>query len=119
MTERERLIELVKQSLIKHIDKTCKLAENITEDLLANGVIVPPCMVGDMVYRIGKGNEIIKALVSDWKKEAAGDWLFRAFYSVNGSSVTILFGDRNIGKTVFLTREEAEKALEERGTTKC
>ena len=115
MTERERLIELVKQSLIKHIDKTCKLAENITEDLLANGVIVPPCMVGDMVYRIGEGNAIIKALVSDWKKESDGDWLFRAFYSVNGSASTILFSDRNIGKTVFLTREEAEKALEERG----
>lgn len=55
MTERERLIELVKQSLIKHIDKTCKLAENITEDLLANGVIVPPCEDWADEYKRSKG----------------------------------------------------------------
>ena len=126
MTERERLIKLIEQCSC-HYSPPCtgeccechnvemydRNIEHIADHLLANGVIVPPCKVGDMVYRIGKGNEIIKALVADWKKEAAGDWLFRAFYSVNGSSVTILFSDRNIGKTVFLTREEAEKALEE------
>lgn len=111
MNERERLIELLKDGGVRDFPYVNSLADH----LLANGVIVPPCIMGDMVYRIGEGNEIIKALVADWKKEAAGDWLFRAFYSVNGSSVTILFGDRNIGKTVFLTREEAEKALVERG----
>ena len=40
MSERERLIELLKASLQKHIDKSCKLAENITDDLLANNVRV-------------------------------------------------------------------------------
>ena len=38
---RERLIELIKDSLNKHIGKSCLLAENITDDLLANGVDVP------------------------------------------------------------------------------
>lgn len=77
-----------------------------------NGVIVPPCKVGDTVYHVYKGNTIVNALVADWKKEAFGDWLFRAYFSVNGSSITLLFGDNNIGKTVFLTRGDAEKALE-------
>ena len=46
---RDRLVELTKESLIRHIDKSCKLAENIADDLLANGVIVLPCKVGDKV----------------------------------------------------------------------
>ena len=42
--QKDRLKEIVKDSLMKHIDKTCSLAENITNDLLANGVIVTPCV---------------------------------------------------------------------------
>ena len=49
---RDRLVKAIKDSLIKHIDKSCLLAENIADDLLANGVIVPPCKVGDTVYCI-------------------------------------------------------------------
>lgn len=47
---RDRLIEIVKESLVKNIDYTHSLAENITDDLLANGVIVLPCKVGETVY---------------------------------------------------------------------
>lgn len=125
MTERERLIKLIEQCSC-HYSPPCtgeccechnvemydRNIEHIADHLLANGVIVPPCKVGDTVYHVYKGNTIVNALVEDWKKEAFGDWLFRACFSVNGSFVTLLFGDNNIGKTVFLTREEAEKALE-------
>ena len=113
MSERERLIELLKDGGVRDFPYVNALADH----LLANGVIMPPCKVGDTVYHVYKGNTIVNALVADWKKEAFGDWLFRAYFSVNGSSSTLLFGDNNIGKTVFLTREEAEKALEERGKT--
>ena len=113
MTERERLIELLKDGGVRDFPYVNALADH----LLANGVIVPPCNVGDTVYHVYKGNTIVNALVEDWKKEAFGDWLFRACFSVNGRSVTLLFGDRNICKTVFLTREEAEKALAERSET--
>ena len=37
---REKLIELLFKSLAKHIHKSCKLAENIADDLIANGVTV-------------------------------------------------------------------------------
>lgn len=110
---RDRLIELINE--FKELDFCVPpdwWIEHFADHLLANGMIVPPCKVGDTVYYVYKGNTIVNALVADWKKEAFGDWLFRAYFSVNGSSITLLFGDNNIGKTVFLTREEAEKALE-------
>ena len=40
MDVRERLVELLFSSLCRHIDKSCKLAENIADDLIANGVTV-------------------------------------------------------------------------------
>lgn len=47
MLDRERLIEIVKSSLIKHIDKSCCLAENIVDDLLAENVTVSPVAFSD------------------------------------------------------------------------
>ena len=52
MTDRDRLIAIVKDSLIRNISKSCKLAENITDDLVNEGVMLPPCKVGDLVYVI-------------------------------------------------------------------
>lgn len=47
MTDRERLIEIVKNSLIKHIGKSCCLAENIVDDLLAENVTTLPIAFSD------------------------------------------------------------------------
>ena len=40
MDVRKKLVELIFDSLCRHIDKSCKLAENIADDLLSNGVTV-------------------------------------------------------------------------------
>ena len=40
MDVREKLVELIFDSLCCHVDKSCKLAENIADDLIANGVTV-------------------------------------------------------------------------------
>ena len=40
MDVREKLVELIFDSLCRHVDKSCKLAENIADDLIANGVTV-------------------------------------------------------------------------------
>ena len=40
MDVRENLVELIFDSLCRHIDKSCKLAENIADDLISNGVTV-------------------------------------------------------------------------------
>lgn len=47
MTDREKLIGIVKSSLIKHIDKSCCLAENIVDDLLAENVTTLPVAFSD------------------------------------------------------------------------
>jgi hypothetical protein len=38
MTDREKLIELIGESLCNHLSLSCKLAENIAADLISNGV---------------------------------------------------------------------------------
>lgn len=136
---RDRLKELVKKSLIKHIDKTCMLAENITDDLLAHGVIVLPCKVGDTVYVIttkhpcyacpactefchrdchfdDKTKLVVKKATVDsiCLLERANEIHveIEATKNLYGYSSTYYFND--FGKTVFLTKELAEKALAER-----
>ena len=47
MTERERLIRLLNNSLTGSVGLSSMLSENIADYLLANGVIVPPCSVKD------------------------------------------------------------------------
>ena len=40
MDVREKLVELIFDSLCRHADKSCKLSENIADDLIAHGVTV-------------------------------------------------------------------------------
>ena len=40
MDVREKLVGLIFDSLCRHIDKSCKLAENIADDLISSGVTV-------------------------------------------------------------------------------
>ena len=40
MDVKEKLVGLIFESLCRHIHKSCKLAENIADDLISNGVTV-------------------------------------------------------------------------------
>ena len=40
MDVREKLVEIIFDSLLRNIDKSCKLAGNIADDLIKNGVTV-------------------------------------------------------------------------------
>ena len=106
---RDRLIKLTKASLIRHIDKSCKLAENIADDLLADGVIVPPVRVGQTVYRT-RGNfgniKIYKGFINCVIVEHDKMWFY-----VHGHPLH--FTEDDLGVNVFLTYDEAEKALAE------
>lgn len=120
MTERERLIELLNEAKFgvnKHTlaDHLMSFAvEGIADHLLANGVIVPPCKVGDITYIFdyevnnhlesklrGIAPSIVEAIVI----EDEGVWVENehAKYHITA------FGD-----IIFLTKEDAEKALAER-----
>lgn len=99
MNDRARLIELLKA--IGH-ENCFGSIEKITDYLLANGVIVPPCKVGDTVYILRNGeihrNHICQIHISQTYAQT--------FFSCYGEKI----GVEQFGKTVFLTREEAEQA---------
>lgn len=146
MTERERLIELIRKAkhqecidaLTADIDTAIDMPrgeEYLADYLLANGVIVPPCKVGDTVWVISESrvkeaeiDEILRrrndtkifvAFECDeedcdscpfnaWRQSYCGEWDCDNAY---GSAE---LAEEDFGKTVFLSREEAEKALAER-----
>lgn len=119
MNDRDRLIGLIQDAVngcARH------WAEIIADHLLANGVIVPPCKVGQTVYylfqfsdtrilpfvrkakvrKIYCANSKMQFLVDCELKDTKEKGIIRAWYF------------DAFGKTVFLTKEEAEKALNER-----
>ncbi len=112
MTERERLIELLDG---KSTDTPADV-EYVADHLLATGVIVPPCKVGDTVWWLTTANwqqtewRIVEARVSMLQQKADKSWKIRITHN---SSVFDITTDK-LGKSVFLSREEAEKALAER-----
>ena len=106
--DRDRLIELLK----KADDSTWgQTYETYADYLLANGVIVPPCKVGDTVYTYGAKR------VKEWKitfcgKNSRGE--HKMIAADDDFKNLLEFWDCDIGKTVFLTKDEAEQALKER-----
>ena len=85
----------------------------IVDEMLKNGVIVTSCKVGDKVYKItrNKVKECEVTFVGISADERCSYFNFVENYE-DGTfykSYSMVFGV--IGKSVFLTREEAEKAL--------
>ena len=119
MTERERLIELLMQGDIaaakQGVFNCCmcrREAETIADYMLENGVTVLPVKAGDTIYEIHerrKGGEWVKIISERFVhgvEVCMGCMIIRC-----GSTISVFPSD--IGKTVFLTREEAENALKE------
>ena len=117
---RDRLIALLRQCSCvymscdgdcgecKNIEMFDEDIEQIADHLLANSVIVPPCKVGDAVWFIRKNTrKIIEAKVNEIVIKRGGIYLQLSCNSVYETSC------KSIGKSVFLTKEEAEKALVE------
>ena len=124
MTERERLIELISEA--KDIYHTMPLVNGckpefeyfLADHLLANGVIVPPCKVGDTLYDLTtvdtekelNVNEIFCGTAQGFSFDGKTIWISASY--TNG--LFYYHRSNEIGKTVFLSRELAEKALSER-----
>lgn len=108
---RDRLIELIKASSPNTI-------EGLAEDLLAAGCILPPCKVGDVVYHLTSEEvfdvlncaEIYEGKVVSMAKDEDGVWLYCRY----DNGLNYWYSETDIGKLIFLTREEAERALAER-----
>lgn len=106
MTERERLIELIQSAVggcARH------WAEVIADYLLAHGVIVPPCKVGDTVYYLGGlYNSLIRSATVEEiiaNSNGVSDLLVNSENGVTFENSIDIF---------YFTREEAEAALAER-----
>ena len=116
MTDREWLIELMQKCDIVKIP-TSKFIEGFADYLLEHGVIILPCKVGDTVYELEENGRIAKGTVQSIHQNLVGNeqgrWIVTSWFDYYADSkkagfeCSSTFDD--FGKTVFLTREEAEK----------
>ena len=74
----------------------------------AGRLVVLPCKVGDVVYGF-HGEKTILPMVTKWIETNTDGWCIAAQYTPMAPR---FYRFSDFGKTVFLTREEAEKALE-------
>ena len=107
MTDRERLIDLIREAKKYTKNANSDLERNMifAEYLLEHGVIVPPCKVGDKVYRPSDCLGVVQFVIISFN-------IYESEMLVTDDSENIIYLS-DIGKTVFLTREEAERALKE------
>ncbi len=124
---RERLIKLLKQAEIQQIlNAVCgdidslidspRGAEFIADYLLENGVVLLPCKAGDAVYIVDRTSDsVVSGIITHFEYN---------LYTTPKEWITVVSNElwygkteiRNridllIGKTVFLSREDAERAL--------
>lgn len=126
MNEREKLIELLLQSELKaeklgifNCHRSEAKAGIVADFLLESGVIVPPVKVGDTVYTnvswqgwyLRDKDKPYKAKVVYIGINGSKNYV-NVVYEKNDNMLTFTFDE--IGDRIFLTREEAEKALAER-----
>ena len=113
---RDRLVELIKQARQRTKNANCDIERKMlfADHLIENGVVVPPCKIGDTVYAIWK-DEVLKAKVGNihitTHKERTTMWLGVSIRAKNNAftfSTDLLFGC-----FVFLTKAEAEQKLKE------
>ena len=110
MTERDRLIKLLYKG--NDIVKRNGFEFNamvIADHLLANGVIVPPCKVGDACYPLPRyKTPLVERKISRITYSKRN--IIIGYYENDGQYRPPL-RTRILGEDVFLSREEAEKAL--------
>ena len=77
-------------------------------------VVVLPCKVGDTIY-FARANPILQYKVTGYEMGVAGISQVHSKHVDKETGLTFNFTFRpgSIGKTVFLTREEAERAMQE------
>ena len=111
---RDRLIELIYSANKKFTDENIadeEVVKILADYLIENGAILPPCNVGDDIWIVkcyeGKPLGIVKDKVQMIGITSRG-FHIKARNHHDHNKMYML------GKTVFLTREDAEKALRER-----
>ena len=111
MTDKEKLIELIRKAKKNTKGANCDLEREMlfADFLLANGVIVPPCKVGDTVYCIQPYYDHDRKKYKTIIKPRVVDFVFTMPFMAESNGM--ILKERDFGKTVFLTKEEAEQFL--------
>lgn len=111
---RDRLVALINEAKDEYPTipsvNCCKptFAYYLADRLLANGGILPLCKVGDAVYSFIQG---IPVIYEGNVYEIIYNGSVCVYRGTRKGDFTYAFSEDDIGKTVFLTREEAEQAL--------
>lgn len=127
MTQKERLTELLKTpekaSFVRKAGVSLSdTPEGITADfLLANGVIALPVKMGDLLYMPWEWNGqkgIAYLTVTVLRCISGFGWSFGTDFDTDDEDYYEAyncgsFKPKDVGKIVFLTQEEAERALKE------
>lgn len=114
--ERERLYYLFQESKCPMHFLDNKEILDTVDYLLENGVVVPPCKVGDAVYIVDRiSDSVVSGRVTHFEYN---------LYTTPREWITVVSNElwygktqiRNridllIGKTIFFSREDAERAL--------
>ena len=106
---RDRLIEL--------LDTNCgyveeQKAETLADEIIADGWMRPPCNVGDKLYKLMQagGRKVVATYeVIAIQSSRKGEWV--VMYKGKGSVIGHQSNITEIGKTLFLSQEEAKQAL--------
>lgn len=113
MSEREKLIELLGNWGNKENDGV--RAESIADYLLENGIVVLPCKINDHVWFIKSAFSVLvkplEARIIDIRGISIDhNILYESITLYN--DLTRRFTSNDIGTKVFLTKEEAEQAIQ-------
>lgn len=135
MTDKERLVELIidaENAILREYPYTTDAhrIERVADYLLANSVIIPPCKVGDTVYkcfdcveyskcgncehfRINEDYDCIYCARTESSQKAADCTEIKKIIVATCDLYDWLYSGA-FNNYIFQTREEAEKALAER-----
>lgn len=91
---------------LRQLCRGCDLdrLEELVEADKNGRVVVPPCKVGDVLYRASPSGVVVHRVVNVMYRGLTSRWYIDTIPNLP-------YASEELGKTTFLTREEAEKAL--------
>ena len=114
MTDYKEYAKQMRENAVKNEQGNIVCSPELWEEIASviERAIVPPCKVGDTVYALGYDEE------SPWRDEYKVKYFYCSSKGINRSYIECgtmgnNFRPKDIGKTVFLTKEEAEQTLKE------
>ena len=124
--QRERLVELLNEAtfgvnvhtLADHLSR--ETIERVAEYLMANNVVVLPCNIGDTVYYINQYSDIYLHKNFIYEAKVArmvitkNNEIALVIHIKDEHGLTEFPNVKDFGKTVFLSKAEAENVLKER-----